>query len=83
MVYTADEEFDDEPFGEEWIEDDNPDDVLLVCPSCHQEVHEDTQQCPHCGDWITPIWPGAESKRTIWIVAVALVILSFLMMTIY
>ena len=67
MVYTADEEFDDEPFGEEWIEDDNPDDVLLVCPSCHQEVHEDTQQCPHCGDWIIPAYPNKPLKR--WLVA--------------
>ena len=43
---------------DEWAHDeDEGEDDLLVCPSCSQAVHEDTQQCPHCGDWIIPVYP--------------------------
>ena len=72
---------------EEWVDDhdsgNDSEDDLLICPSCREEVHEDTQQCPYCGDWIIPVWPGEGSKKTIWIIAVALIIISFLMMTIF
>ncbi len=70
---------------EEWVVDDEADDdqdCTLVCPVCSAAVHEDTQQCPACGDWIVPIYPSAHFKRWVWIVAVALVLLSFLIMTI-
>ncbi len=71
-------EFDDYP-DEEWVEDDgDEEDDLLACPSCHQPVHEDTQQCPHCGDWITPEYPGTRPKRWIWAVAVLAVIFGLL-----
>ncbi|MBI1825470.1 MAG: hypothetical protein HY287_09950 [Planctomycetes bacterium] len=62
---------------DEWIVDDSPDDVLLHCPSCKREVHEDTQQCPHCGDWITPVDLSDRPKRRIWLVAVIFLILAF------
>ena len=50
-------EYDEGP-DEEWIEDEGEaEDDLLACPSCHAAVHEDTQQCPYCGDWIIPVDP--------------------------
>ncbi len=48
----------DDYADEEWVDDDDADgDELLSCPSCRESVHEDTQQCPHCGDWIVPAYP--------------------------
>ena len=69
---------------EEWVndEDDSGDD-LLACPACRQPVHEDTQQCPHCGDWITPVDTRGLWRRAAWVVAVVLVILSFTLMIVF
>ncbi len=72
--------WDDYP-DEEWVEDEgDPEDVLLICPSCSEAVHEDTQQCPHCGDWIIPAYPEARWKKRVWMIAAVLVVLAFLLM---
>ncbi len=74
----------DDYADEEWVDDeDASQDDLLSCPSCRQLVHEDTQQCPHCGDWITPVDRTSPWPRIVWVVAVALVILSFGLMTVF
>ena len=73
---------DDHEYGdEEWIDDECEDsaDDLLACPSCKRAVHEDTQQCPHCGDWITPVAIEPLVKRVIWLTAAVLVILSMIL----
>jgi uncharacterized paraquat-inducible protein A len=64
----------------EWVEDDHgdPEADLLSCPSCGRAVHEDTQQCPRCGDWITAVSPGPRWKRAAWIVVAVLLILAML-----
>ena len=75
---------------EEWAEDEEADDSdmddsdadLLSCPSCGKAVHEDTQQCPHCGDWITPIHADKPWKRAVWAVAAVLVIISLIVVTV-
>ena len=67
-------EYDDDS-GEEWIEDEGEDSDeadLLLCPSCRRLVHEDTQQCPSCGDWITPVYPSGGARHWVWVVAVEL-----------
>ncbi len=75
-------EYEDYP-DEEWVdEEEESGDDLLVCPSCRAAVHEDTQQCPYCGDWITPVWPQERSKRLVWLVAAVLVIVALIMMTV-
>lgn len=74
--------WDEDYADEEWVDDEDNDDVddILLCPNCREDVHEDTQQCPHCGDWITPVYPGEETKQWIWKVVVLLILLSFLIM---
>jgi predicted RNA-binding Zn-ribbon protein involved in translation (DUF1610 family) len=48
----------------------------MVCPSCRSNVHEQTEKCPHCGEWITPRYPARRVRGTVFvIVAVALVVL--------
>ncbi len=71
---------------EDWVVDeaadpdpDEDDDDVLACPSCRSEVHEDTQQCPHCGDWIIPVDPRGGSKRWVWVVVAVLLIVSLLL----
>lgn len=36
----------------EWSEGDSVD--LRCCPACQQDVYEDAEQCPACGEWLTP-----------------------------
>ena len=68
---------------EEWVDDESQDeDDLLACPSCGAHVHEETQQCPACGDWITPIATVGGSSRLAWIVVVAVVIAGLIAMTV-
>lgn len=68
----------------EWQPDDwgnDPDDEVeeLSCPNCGASVYEETQQCPHCGDWITPL--AAAARRPIWIRVVGgVVVFCFLYM---
>jgi len=75
----------DDP-DEEWIEDEDegdPEDDLLLCPSCRAAVHEDTQQCPHCGDWIIPVYPKSRLKRLVWAVVAVLLALALIRLTIF
>jgi len=66
--------WDDDFADEEWVDDqDESGNDLLVCASCRGAVHEDTQQCPHCGDWINPVYPGGSTKR--WVVAIIVTLL--------
>lgn len=71
------EEFADE----DWVEDEDDGDDLLQCPSCHLAVHEETQQCPHCGDWITPVYPNEGSRRILWVIMVVVLIVALLALT--
>ena len=51
----------------------------MVCPECGRRVTEDTQKCPHCSDWITPVSPsGTQWKRWLFFFAVALMLLAAL-----
>jgi uncharacterized paraquat-inducible protein A len=77
MIRTDDDSFDDDLFDDDG-EDAGGD--LLICPHCRAEVHEDTQKCPHCGDWITPVYPAERGKRWLWTAAALLVVIAFLLM---
>ena len=75
----------DEYPDEEWVDDEKggPEDDVLVCPSCKQRVHEDTQQCPYCGDWIIPVWPERRTRHVIWVIAAGLVILALILFVVF
>lgn len=44
-----DEQADDLSDGE--ISDDEV--AMLACPACGEQIYEDAQQCPYCGDYVT------------------------------
>ncbi len=67
---------------DDWVEDDDDGNDLLACPSCGKEVYEETQQCPHCREWIIPVDHGDRGKRIIWAIAAILIIASMLLFTI-
>jgi len=69
---------------DDWIENDGDDDdaEVLECPSCGARVHEETQRCPYCGDWIVPAYPRRRARRALWIIAACLVIAALIMTTV-
>lgn len=71
-----------EDCDDDGCDDPDPSDDFLFCPACRREVYEDTQQCPHCGEWITPIHPDSPWKRGAFIFAAVIAILSLLWVTI-
>ncbi len=78
----------DDYADEEWVDDEDADadadeDDLLECPSCHTAVHEDTQQCPHCGEWIVPVYPAASRKRWILFAVVLALVVAKIMVTVF
>lgn len=75
------EEFDEGP-DEADIEasqaEDEEENEEYICPSCGRGVHEETQRCPHCGDWIMPANPRAQNRSTIYILIIVLATLALL-----
>jgi hypothetical protein len=61
--------------GEEDGEEDQ-----LPCPSCGNMVYDDTDRCPHCGDWVMPL-AAAASSRSNWIWWTALIVAALLFVT--
>jgi hypothetical protein len=47
----------------------------MICPNCRGVVTEDTQKCPHCGDWIVAQSPSQGGWRRWLFVAVVLMML--------
>jgi hypothetical protein len=59
---------DEDDEGDEW---DDEESVVVACPSCGAEVYEEAEQCPACGEWITPSshpFPG----RSWWFIGLGL-----------
>lgn len=55
--------------------DDDPEYDQLPCPSCGRMIFDDTDRCPHCGDWVMPLATAASRRVTwAWWTALALVI---------
>ena len=46
MTWTPDEDWEPE------AEDDGG---TVPCPYCRREIHEDSQRCPHCGNYISAV----------------------------
>ena len=34
-------------------QDDDPDDNTVPCPSCRTPIYEESEFCPHCGQYVT------------------------------
>lgn len=60
---------------EQDLDADSADLPEMDCPSCGGVVTEDTQKCPHCGDWIIPEDASRRGWRSWAFVAVVFVML--------
>ena len=69
---------DQDQWAGELDDDHDPDADQLPCPSCGAMFYDDTDRCPHCGDWIMPLAASARSKSRIWIIAAILAVIGML-----
>ncbi len=50
------------------------DDTTIPCPYCRRPIYEDSQRCPHCGNYISEEDAPA-ARKPWWIIVGALVVL--------
>lgn len=73
---------------EDW-EDPEPDDEdegeddLYVCPSCGAAVYEDCEQCPQCGDYITPGSSLRSAGGSRWLVVAVVVMIALTIVAVF
>ncbi len=70
--------FDDDYADEFDLSDEaeNGDD-LLACPSCGMMIYDDSEKCPYCKNWITPM--AAHARTPAWVrLTGAVVVVAFL-----
>ena len=77
-----DREWESELEGEIFDQDDDPEGDQLPCPSCGAMIYDDTDRCPHCGDWVMPLASAARGKSWVWIVAAILAVIALILWTI-
>jgi hypothetical protein len=76
---NGDWDADDDEWGDDTAEyggeaDDSGDEPTVPCPSCGQDILEDSPRCPHCERYIsTEDHPGP--AKTTWVVVTALICL--------
>lgn len=56
-------------------------DDCYVCPSCSAAVYEDAEQCPRCGDYITPQSASLFSRSSPWFVGAVLLTLAAVLLS--
>ncbi len=56
----------DAPLESDLIDDDENETVN--CPECGEEVYEDSEQCPWCGQYITPKVSESRFEKIFWTV---------------
>ncbi len=78
MTSYGDDDDRDLPLEQDLDDDDSLPE--MTCPNCRGTVTEDTQKCPHCGDWITPV-DGLHRpiRRRRWMFVAAVMIMLYAM----
>ena len=62
--------------NEDWPDDEGGESLTIPCPACRVDIYEDSEQCPHCGEYVvrsTSVWDG---RPNWWIVLGGLGILA-------
>jgi uncharacterized paraquat-inducible protein A len=44
---------DDDAWDDDDIDTEEADESTITCDYCREEIHEDSQRCPHCGTYIS------------------------------
>ena len=61
----------DENWGDS-VDPDDEDEATIPCPYCAEEIHEDAQRCPKCGQYISA--EDAPPTRKPWWILMAAVL---------
>ncbi len=78
MTSYGDDDDRDLPLEQDLDDDDSLPE--MTCPNCRGTVTEDTQKCPHCGDWITPVDGHRRPiRRRRWMFVAAVMIMLYAM----
>lgn len=64
MSYDRDDEWEEDE-SDENDEADNELPELVWCPTCGEEIYEDAEQCPHCGNYVVHS-TSALADRPLW-----------------
>jgi predicted nucleic acid-binding Zn ribbon protein len=48
-----------------WGDDDEP---TVECPYCRAEIHEDSQRCPRCGEYISAEDAAPSARKPWWLI---------------
>ncbi len=48
-----DDDDDWKPDEDDISEDEDEDEPTIACPFCKRQIHEDSQRCPHCENYIS------------------------------
>jgi len=59
---------------EEEFADDEEEEPTVPCPYCRRTIHEDSPQCPHCGNYLSAE-DSPPSRKPWWIILGVLVCL--------
>lgn len=67
-----DDDLDDDEIDDEYLDDhfdsgedlDHPADDCLPCPQCGAAIHEDSQRCPVCGEYVA--FDGGIKRHGVW-----------------
>lgn len=80
MTFYGDDNDRDLPLEQDMDRDDDDSLPEMMCPNCGGTVTEDTQKCPYCGDWITPVdGPRRPIRRRRWLFVAAVMIMLYAM----
>jgi hypothetical protein len=55
---------------DDWDEDeydDGEEEPTVPCPHCRREIHEESQRCPYCGNYISDEYT-APARKPWWII---------------
>jgi len=74
----SDDDDDDEYPDGVYADDDA---ATVLCRYCREEIHEDADRCPHCGQYQSAEDAPSEPKSKTWIVLMVLALLAAAIMT--
>lgn len=67
---TVDDEADE--WDGDWPADDDEASLTIPCPTCREEIYEEAEQCPYCGNYVVRTSTAWEGRPPWWILLGAL-----------
>jgi hypothetical protein len=80
MPRHRDDDNEDDDWSPDWDEggddfgSDDDEEPTIPCPHCRAEIHEDAQQCPACGEYLSEE-DSHRSSYPPWVIATAVIVL--------